>query len=242
MNKVFGFQSACRNFFVGAVCLTSATAFAQQEYFTYSSFSAATSAPTIVNFDNVAAGTLLSPTAYAGLSISARRIAVVNPQDFAPGLTVGGQNVNSQPNGISASIFYSGASLVFDNENDNFTFTLSTPSSAAGLWLGNIGASNNDPTTPTTITFFSSIGQALASEVITQGHLGQIGSGANNRFFYGLVSTTPIASFTVINASNDGDGIIIDDVQWAAVVPEISSATMFALGLLALARTRRRDA
>ena len=83
----------------------------------------------IVGFDDVAARSLLSGTEFAGFTISSRRITVINPQDFAPGLIVGGQNVNSQPNGISASLFYApaGGSISFDNGNDNFLISLSEP-------------------------------------------------------------------------------------------------------------------
>lgn len=224
-----------------ALLLTPAYASAQAEFFEFGLYEAATSNRTIVNFDNVASGTTISADAYAGLSISARRIVTVDPQDFAPGLAVGGANINTQPNGLSASIFYSGSALSFDNLDDNFTFTLSSPALAAGLWIGNVGNSNNDPTTPTTVTFYSAGGAVVASEVFRQGHVGQIGTGANNRFFYGVVGHVPIAYFSVANAGFDGDGIIIDDVQWATPVPEPTSVTLLLLGLAYLS-FRRRDA
>ncbi len=212
---------------------------AQVEYFSLAAYETDTVNRTVVNFDGVATGTLLASNAFAGVTISARRVVAVNPQDFAPGLTVGGANVNSQFNGISASIAYSGTSLVFDNLDDNFTFTLATPSLAAGLWIGNVGASNNDPVTPTTVTFYAQNGSVITSEVFRQGHEGQIGTGANNRFFYGVVSPTPVAWFTVANGSGDFDGLVLDDVQWAAPVPEPGTALLLALGGLALAWRRR---
>lgn len=224
---------------VAALLLVPDEASAQVEFFDVGLYETATSNRTVVSFDNVASGTTIGANAYAGLSISARRIVAVNPQDFAPGLTVGGANVNSQPNGVSASLFYSGSALSFDNLDDNFTFTLDSPSLAAGLWIGNVGNSNNDPTTPTTVTFYSADGTVVASEVFRQGHVGQIGAGANNRFFYGVVGALPISYFSVQNAAFDGDGIILDDVQWATPVPEPASFALLLLGLSYLSLRRR---
>ena len=105
--------------------------------------------------------------------------------------------------------------------------------SAAGLWLGNLGASNNDPFTATNVSFFDSAGSLIASESLTQATSGLLGSGANNRVFYGITSDINIASFIVQNASFDSDGIMLDDVQ-VAMVPEASQFTMFTLGLFGL--------
>lgn len=224
---------------VAALVLAPTGVFAQVEFFEYAPYEAATTNRTVVTFDDVPSRTLIAADAYAGLSITARRIVAVNPQDFAPGLTVGGTNLNSQPNGISASLFYSGSLLTFDNLDDDFRFTLASPSRAAGLWIGNVGNSNNDPITPTTVTFHAEGGAVIASEVFRQGHFGQIGSGANNRFFYGVVGDTPISYFTVANAAFDGDGLILDDVQWAAPVPEPVPAALMLLGLAYLGLRRR---
>ena len=188
------------------------------EYFDYTLFVANSQSLTIEDFDSFAAQTLLSGDEFAGLEIDSRRITVVDPQDFAPGLSVGGANVNSQPNGISASLFYTGSAIQFDNGDDNFLIKLDTPSTVAGLWLGNLGASNNDPNTETTVAFFDSTGALLASESLTQASVGLIGSGANNRIFYGISSTTPISSFTVENAASDSDGIVLDDIQFGSLM------------------------
>ncbi len=212
------------------------------EYFDYAAFDAATGPVTIVGFDDINAGSLLTGTEYSGVTIAARRIAVIDPQDFAPGLVVGGQNVNSQPHGISSSIFYINGALSFDNDVDAFTLTLAQPTQAAGLWLGNVGSSNNDPNTPTTIVFLNSSGQEIASEVFRQGHAGQIGSGANNRFYYGLTSDQLIASITVTNGAGDFDGIILDDIQWAAPIPEPETFALFGAGFAMLFALRRATA
>lgn len=208
------------------------------EFFNHTSFALAAGTLNVITFDGHTPGTILSGTETPGLTILARRISVIDPQDFAPGLTVGGANVNSQPNGISASLPYSGTSITFDNGNDDFDFVLSTPSNAAGLWIGNVGASNNDPNTPTTVTFFDAAGSVIASEVLTQGHAGQIGSGANNRFFYGITSDQAVASFVVRNAAGDGDGIVIDDVQFSAV-PVPAAVWLLGSALTGLSAFRR---
>ena len=188
------------------------------EYFDYTLFVANSQSLAIEDFDSFAAQTMLKGDEIAGLEIDSRRVTVVDPQDFAPGLSVGGANVNSQPNGISASLFYSASTIQFDNGDDNFLIKLDSPSTAAGLWIGNLGASNNDPNTETTVSFFDSTGALLASESLTQASFGLIGSGANNRIFYGISSTTPISSFTVENAASDSDGIVLDDIQFGSLI------------------------
>lgn len=231
---------------LAAACLLACSAPAgAREIFHYATYAALTGAPTVVGFDERPAGTLLSGTEYPGLTVSGRRLAVVNPEDFAPGLLVGGQNVQSPAHGLSSSIFYSGPTLVFDNGTDDITFTLATPRTAAGLWIGNLGNDNDDPITPTVVSFFDTSGALLASETFTQGHEGQIGSGANNRVFYGLVSDVPIASFRLFNGAGDFDGVLVDDVQWSSAiavgtVPGSPTLALAALGLGLLRLTLRR--
>lgn len=231
---------------LAAACLLACNApAAAGEVFHYASYAALTGAPTIVGFDERPAGTLLSGTEYPGVTISGRRLAVVNPEDFAPGLLVGGQNVQSPAQGLSSSIYYSGSTLLFDNGPDDITFTLATPRTAAGLWIGNLGNDNDDPSTPTVVSFFDASGALLASETFTQGHEGQIGTGANNRVFYGLISDVPIASFRLFNGVGDFDGVLVDDVQWSSAigvgtVPASPTLALAALGLGLLRTTLRR--
>ena len=177
-------------------------------------FSADAGSTTIIDFDEQTASTLLTGDEYPGLTIQSRNISVVNPQDLSPGLTVGAENVNSQPNGISASLAYSGSSIVFDNLDDNFTFLLSEPATSVGIWAGNLGASNSDGTTATSIAFYDESGNEIYSVQLTQTSPGLIGSGANNRIFSGIRSEVPIASIVVENASSDGDGIILDGFEY----------------------------
>lgn len=192
------------------------------EFFDHAAFLAATNNLVVVDFDSIATETILAGTEFAGITINARRITTVDPRDTAPGLIVAENNVNTLPNGISASLFYSGLNSVsFDNLDDNFGIVLPQSSTAAGLWIGNVGASNNDTSTPTTVTFFDTSGGIVASEVFTQGHIGQIGSGANNRFFYGITTDSMIASISVQNSAGDGDGILLDDIQWAVTLQEV---------------------
>lgn len=207
------------------------------EYFDHAAFAAAAGNLNIVTFDNVPTETVLNGSEFSGLQISGRRRVIINPQNFAPGLAVGGTNVNSQPNGLSASLFYSSpGTIVFDNLDDNFTFTLLVSTHAAGLWIGNVGATNSDTSTPTVVRFFDTNGTELVSETFTQGHVGQIGSGVNNRFFYGVLADVDIGAITTTNAASDADGIIYDDVQWAAatVVPEPATVSLLALGFIGL--------
>ena len=175
---------------------------------------------TTVDFDSFSSQTLLNGSEIAGLTIDSRRTTIIDPQDFAPGLSVGGANINSQPHGISASLFYSDSSIQFDNGDDDFLITLDSPSTAVGLWIGNLGASNNDPITATTVSFFDSTGALLASESLTQASSGLIGSGANNRIFYGISADVPILSLSVQNFASDGDGIVLDDIQFGLQVAQ----------------------
>lgn len=209
------------------------------EFFDYAAFETKTNLLTIATFDTVAKQTLLTGDEFSGFRVSARRITVLDPQDFAPGLELGGANINSQPHGISASLLYSGSSIQFDDGDDDFTISLDSPSIAAGLWVGSLGGSSNDPITPTVVSFFDTAGGLIASESLTQASNGLIGSGANNRIFYGITSSTLISSFTVANAASNGDGIILDDIQFSAVPEPNTSLLLLGCALVLILRREK---
>jgi hypothetical protein len=192
------------------------------------------------DFDNFAQGAVLGGSEYAGITISARRLTVVNPQSFAPGLDVGGANLNTQPHGVSASLFYSSSDTIsFDNLDDFIDITLASEKYSAGLWLGNLGAFVGDTSTQTRVTFLNNTNGIIADQVLTQGSSGIIGSGLNNRIFIGVVSDSAISRIEIRNNASDGDGIILDDIQVASI-PEPSSVALVAVGLSAFVTTRRR--
>lgn len=173
----------------------------------------------ITNFDNLPTKTKLSDVVFDDFVIHSRGATIVNPQDFSPGLIVSGTNINSLKNGISVSLSYNSlGSIEFDNLDDNFEFILNTEANAAGLWVGNLGKNDSDPNTVTIVSFFDAQGNVLASKELTQVTEGIIGKGANNRIFYGIVTNQNIKSFAVENAGFDGDGIILDDIQFSPSV------------------------
>lgn len=184
---------------------------------TFSEFSAAASSFMTIDFDDRQTGAILSGNEYPDVRIISRNISVINPTDFSPNLIVGEANVNSAPNGISASLLYaSSGTILSDNLDDDFQFMFSAGKSSAGVWIGNIGANDNDVLTPTAVRFFDSSGNVISEFGITQASEGLVGSGASNRIFRGIRSETPIASFSILNAASDNDAILIDDLVFEA--------------------------
>lgn len=233
---------------VGALASPPVLQAAPVEYFHQPTFAAAAGTLTTVGFDAIAQGNgVLSGSEFAGLGLTiigpgGAAFNVVGNTGTPHGpnfVTVG--NLASTPNAISFSIQTGGASPV---PPDNFDFVLSTPTSAAGLFIGNLG---NQGSLTTTVSFLDASAAVIASELLDQAHAGLI-PGAffatlpfDNRIFYGITSDTPIARIRVQNGPNDGDGIAIDDVQFAvSAVPEPGSFALLALGLLALALRSRR--
>ena len=215
-----------------AILIASSANAASVEYFDQAAFQSAAGTLQLETFDGFATGTVLSGNEFSGFSISSRRLTAVDPTDFSP--VLGTANLNSQPNGISASIFYHvPGAFGFDNGDDNFDIEFDAGVASAGLFIGNLGCCGGD-LNPTIVSFLDAADQVIASESLSQATPGLIGTGTdNNRIFYGITSTIPIAAIEILNPVGDGDGILLDDVQYAAV-PVPPAAWLFgsALGVL----------
>lgn len=120
----------------------------------------------------------------------------------------------------------------YDNLSENYDFILTDPSSAAGLYIGNVGSGSNSPTQ---VQFLSSNGDVIAEEIFTINNLNLIGTDFDNRVFYGITSSEAIAIIRTIEPANDRDVIVYDDVQFATnteSVPE--SSNMLGIGFMGL--------
>ena len=99
----------------------------------------------------------------------------------------------------------------YHNLSENYDFILTDPSSAAGLYIGNVGSGSNSPTQ---VQFLSSNGDVIAEEIFTINNLNLIGTDFDNRVFYGITSSEAIAIIRTIEPANDRDVIVYDDVQF----------------------------
>ncbi len=201
------------------------------EFFVHGDFVNATNNINLVNFDNRSQGVI------NGTEFQPQGLTIVNRDGLNINVTPAfqAQNLNSAPNGISASSSPSGG---FTNSfGDNFDFILTEASNSAGLFIGNVGPAN------TTIQFLDAGGGLIASEVLTASHEGIIvTNGFNNRIFYGITTDQAIKTIRTFQGINDSDGIVFDDVQFgdtATSVPEPSTLVCL-LGALALLGQRVR--
>ena len=194
------------------------------EFFDHASFVVSAGNLTTIDFDAQAAcNNCLAGNEFIaqGLTIIQRDGYGINVvQNLAPGgfganfLTEG--NINSPPNVISSTIFVTSATGALP---DNYDFVFTNPVTAAGLFIGNLGAGGCCPLGPTTVEFLDAFDGVIASEVLTKDHLGVIfgatGQTWDNRIFYGIISDTPINRIRVTNGPNDLDGINLDDIQFS---------------------------
>jgi len=186
------------------------------EYFNHAAFLTNAGILRIVNFDSRSPGNnVLSGDEFfsEGLRIIQRDGLEINvvqntvPGGYGPNY-VTEANINSAPNAISTSISVNSASSA---PSDNFDFVLTQPAKAAGLFVGNLGSA--------AIQFLDETNGVVAFETVDINHPGlvngAVGVNWDNRVFYGIVSETPIKTIRVSNPPNDGDGIVIDDIQFA---------------------------
>lgn len=195
------------------------------EYFDHAAFLTNAGCLRVINFDSLPPGdNTLSGSEFAarGVTIIQRDGLGINVvQNTVPGgyganfVTAG--NINSASNAISSSIMTQSAS---PSPSDNFDFVLAQPATAAGLYLGNLGEFT---TVATVVEFLDATNGVVAGEIIDATHpgmiTGSVGVNWDNRIFYGIVTDIPIKTIRVTNQPNDGDGIVIDDVQFTAHPP-----------------------
>lgn len=181
------------------------------EFFDQSAFVAAGSTPvTVIDFDDRAHGNDLPlENAYAsrGLTIVQRDGGPLNLISFGDNDFFPANNFNSSPNALTSSGAIGGSA----DASDNIDFVFTQPTSAAGLFIGNIGLGNMGSTR---VQFLGAGGAVLADRVVTESAPGIIGSGYDNRLFYGITSTQLIDRIRIIEPGADYDELSFDDVQF----------------------------
>lgn len=222
------------------------------EYFNEAAFHSAAGSTTLVNFDELTPGNgKLIGNEYAGigLTIVQRDQIPINVLRYGGGdtsfITLNGfpLSINSAPNVISSSGVNGGFGHI-DAFTDNFDFIFASPVTAASLYVGNIGPG------VTEVQFLRPDGSVLANEVFDNTHVGLIGSGFNNRIFYGVTTDELIGRIRTVENAFDADGIVYDDIRFSSssanAVPEPSGLTLAYLGISLFAgwarfRTRWRS-
>ena len=202
------------------------------EYFVQSDFKTAVGPRNVIGFDVPSqADNALVGGEYLGCGLSFEQIDGANinivgntvPGGFG-GNYVTEANIDTPPNAISASTGATG----FFNTTDNFDFVLSVPTSAAGVVVGNLG--NCGQTNTTTVQFLDEFGGVIAEEPLAQDPSDMIWGTADdgglcggldpvpfdNRLFYGITTNEEIERIRVLNGASDGDGVVIDSVQFTS--------------------------
>jgi hypothetical protein len=202
------------------------------EYFVQGDFRTAVGPRNVIGFDVPAqADNALVGGEYLGCGLSFEQtdgasINVVG--NTAPGGFGGNYvteaNIDTVSNAVSTSAGASGSA----NLSDNFDFVLSVPTSAAGVVVGNLG--NCGQTNTTTVQFLDEFETVIAEELLAQDHFDMIWGTADdgglcggldpvpfdNRLFYGITTNEVIERIRVFNGGGDGDGIVIDSVQYTS--------------------------
>jgi len=194
-------------------------AMALTKFFNQSQFAAAAGTPLkIFGFDDrPQAGSGLNGTEYVSQGLTIRSPLPINVvgkigEPYGANYITSAQ-LNSAPNGISNAFYRFTAS---PSVPDDLEFVFSQPTRAAGLYFGGLGGGGTALLNPTQVRFFTPAGQLIAEETLRSDHAGVIRGIEvwDNRLFYGVVSTSFIGSIRVTNAPNDGDSVLVDDVQF----------------------------
>ena len=182
------------------------------EYFNHAKFRADVSSLILISFDERDPGNgVLTGNEYAakGLTIVQRDRLPINVFNAKDNMYYHLTNFNSQPNGISSANGVNNDD--WPSRSDNFDFVFSKPVNAAGLWIGNLNGT-------TEIQFLSAGQCVIATQKADGNHKNIIKGGSedpwDNRIFYGITTNQRIERIRVINPPNDGDGIVLDDIQF----------------------------
>jgi hypothetical protein len=158
-------------------------------------------------------------------------------------LSGGASLVTGSAAGSYAAPFYSGSTAAVFGESPTYgpdstqyvvvggnataTFSFSTSKNYFGLLLGSLDADNS-------LTFFDAannvLGTVSGSAIPPVTYYGD--QGVDGTFYVNITSTIP---FLKVVASNSGDSTEFDDVAYAMVVPEPTSAALIGAGLCAAA-------
>ncbi|MEX2317766.1 MAG: hypothetical protein WD669_11480 [Pirellulales bacterium] len=112
--------------------------------------------------------------------------------------------------------------------SDNFDFIFAEPVSAAGLFIGNISPGT------TTVQFLDNVGVVIEQETFDNTHAGIIGTGFDNRIFYGIIGASLIERIRTVEPGGDSDGVVYDSIQFPAVPEPTSIVVVFGLCCLTL--------